>query len=80
MPTEELQTIVDLTVAGCGTGTPCIPAVFGPTTSDLNGLHWSSSTDGTDAGWVWAVFFYDGSAVKYVKNRAAYVRAVRGGW
>jgi hypothetical protein len=36
----ELQTIVDTSVSGCGSGTPCINATFGPTVS---AHYWSSS-------------------------------------
>jgi hypothetical protein len=37
----ELQTIIDSTASGCGSGAPCINSAFGPT---LTSFYWSSSS------------------------------------
>jgi uncharacterized protein DUF1566 len=76
LPTvDELQTIVDPGAAGCGSGSPCIDPIFGPTA--VAG-YWSSTT-AADPDTAWVVFF-DGSRMfdtgKLILN---FVRAVRGG-
>ena len=68
--------IVDLTVSGCGSGTPCINAIFGPTVSSY---YWSSSTSQFFPSYAWGVFFDDGEASYGGKTAGTYVRAVRGG-
>jgi hypothetical protein len=72
----ELQTIVDLGAPGCGTGTPCIDPIFGPTASDG---YWSSSTYASGYGYAWGVFFEFGVLGSVYKNADTYVRAARGG-
>ena len=77
LPTlEELQGIVDPSAPGCGSGGPCIDAVFGPTQSDL---YWSSSSYQNFPGFAWSVFFLDGSTGAGPKTLFTYVRAVRAG-
>jgi len=72
----ELKTVVDLGAPGCGAGSPCIDAVFGPTAVSF---YWSSTNhDPGDPSGAWGVNFngvavYDHKAISYS------VRAVRGG-
>jgi Protein of unknown function (DUF1566) len=75
LPTiQELQTIVDLGAVGCGSGSPCIDPVFGPTVTNL---YWSATTfAGTTA---WTVDFFVGSVDHDGKISHNYVRAVRTG-
>jgi hypothetical protein len=54
----ELKTIVDPGAAGCGSGSPCIDPIFGPTAVSH---YWSSSSDAGGPADVWHVFFIDGS-------------------
>jgi len=65
--------IVDLTVSGCGSGSLCINAIFGPTTS---GGYWSS-TSPSNPGNAWLVDFGDGYVSNDPKTSVGYVRAVR---
>ena len=79
LPTiAELQTIVDLSAAGCGSGNPCIDTTaFGPTAA---GAYWSSTPNIGYPYRPWAFDFYYGSAAVYFEYGAFnYVRAVRGG-
>ena len=68
--------IVDLTVPGCGSGAPCINAIFGPT---REGTYWSSSTNRTNPASAWNVYFNNGNVDDDFKTDGYYVRAVRGG-
>ena len=68
--------IVDLTRSGCGSGTPCINAIFGPTVSSG---YWSSSTEQGYPGYAWYVDFSNGDVNSDFKTLGGYVRAVRGG-
>ena len=68
----ELQTIVDLTATGCGTGNPCIFSELGPTVASY---YWSSTGDPGDA---WYVYFFDGSVNFNDETVELSVRAVRG--
>ena len=77
LPTvAELQTIVDLTVLGCGSGSLCIDSIFEPTTA---GLYWSSTTFAGDSSLAWDVTFNGGNVVIDYKIASQPVRAVRGG-
>jgi hypothetical protein len=77
LPTSaELQTIVDASAPGCGSGSACIDATFGPTVASN---YWSSTTLAGTPFSAWLVGFYDGSASTYYKLYYLYVRAVRGG-
>lgn len=78
LPTQaELLSIMDNGVAGCGSGGPCIPAIFGPTTTSL---YWSSTTDASVPAAAWVVWFLNGTTFPYnFKNDSLHVRAVRGG-
>ena len=77
LPTNpELQTIVDPTATGCGTGNPCIFSALGPTVA---GLYWSSTTDSGSPSDAWFVHFGDGSVNFDTKADFNFVRAVRGG-
>ncbi len=80
---SELQTIVDLSATGCGTGSPCIMPVFGPTAP---AFYWSSATladNPTCANLfcAWNVNFDDGQSNGLVSKTTAIdcARAVRGG-
>jgi hypothetical protein len=73
----ELESIVDTSAAGCGTGSPCINATFGPTVASL---YWSSSTDAISPYGAWVVNFSNGGVGSGVsKTDGRFVRAVRGG-
>ena len=78
LPTiEELQTIVDKSVPGCGTGSPCIDPIFVPTVA---GFYWSATTGAALPNTAWLVNFYDGSVLGfYSKTFDFAVRAVRAG-
>jgi hypothetical protein len=78
LPTiQELKTIVDVTAAGCASGSPCIDPIFGPTAANI---YWSATTDNANAPtFAWFVHFFDGSAVFGGKSGANRVRAVRTG-
>jgi hypothetical protein len=78
LPTvQELQTIVDLGAAGCGTGTPCIDPVFGPTDT---GYYWSATHSSVLLA-AWSVRFSDGfvNDIEFLGPVAGPVRAVRPG-
>jgi len=68
--------IVDLTAPGCGSGYPCINAIFGPTRSSY---YWSSSTYQSVPGYAWGVYFSNGYVYNYSKPSTLVVRAVRSG-
>jgi Protein of unknown function (DUF1566) len=72
----ELQSIVDTSVAGCGTGTPCIVPIFDPTAASD---YWSSSSSADTPANAWVVHFDFGSANAFPKALNFYARAVRGG-
>ena len=65
--------IVDLTVSGCGSGTPCINAIFGPT--DRRSYY--SSSQGPDADTVFYADFEMGEIGSSWKGFNRLVRAVR---
>ena len=70
----ELQTIVEATASGCGSGSsPCIDSAFGPTWS----RYWSSSALAGNPNNAWNVNFYDGSLFNDYKTNLSYARAVR---
>jgi uncharacterized protein DUF1566 len=68
---NQLLTIVNTSVTGCGSGTPCINPIFGPTQADA---YWTP--DESSAG-VAYVNFFDGLEYSTVNPGDAYVRAVR---
>lgn len=77
LPTiAELKTIVDLSATGCGTGSPCINAIFGPT---VPGYYWAATTLAADPRFAWLVPFGGLSPSYDFKPDGYYVRAVRGG-
>jgi len=78
LPTiDELQTIVDLTVPGCGSGSPCIDPIFGPTVASS---YCSSTTFAGNSSRVWSIYFANGSMFAGLKEDISRsVRAVRGG-
>jgi hypothetical protein len=78
LPTiAELKTIVDLSATGCGSGSPCINPIFGPTVPNY---YWSATTyAGGSPGTAWGVYFDHGFVLTNAKWFDLYVRAVRGG-
>jgi hypothetical protein len=78
LPTSaELKGIVDLTAPGCGSVSPCINAVFGPTVASS---YWFAATFSGNTGIAWCVNFFDGVTDGNDKIFfPGYVRAVRGG-
>ena len=65
----------DTSASGCGTGSPCIDATFGPTAAST---YWSSTSSAGFAGFAWFVDFLDGSVSFDYKLNGFFVRAVRG--
>jgi hypothetical protein len=77
LPTiEELSGIVDLSAAGCFSGSPCIDPVFGPTQANY---YWSATTIAGLPTFAWDVVFLSGTVSLGSKTFNFYVRAVRGG-
>ena len=73
----ELRTIMDTSASGCGTGSPCIDATFGPTAASN---YWSSTSWDVNPKFVWSVGFNDGSVnIPAKADGRPSVRAVRGG-
>jgi hypothetical protein len=78
LPTvAELQTIL-LAPYPCGTSSPCVDPIFGPTVA-LYGWYWSATTNAPNPNIAWIVHFYDGSVNYFDKGLAEYARAVRAG-
>jgi hypothetical protein len=76
LPTlEELATIADPTVPGCGIGSACIDPVFGPT--GIFGFYWSATTYDSLPDFAWNLAFFDATFNNAVKIQHNYVRAVR---
>ena len=71
----ELESIVDTSRPGCGTGTPCIDPIFDPTAPSDS---WSSSTCACSANVAWRVFFGNATVSDIGKTEFVYVRAMRG--
>jgi hypothetical protein len=78
LPTlAELRTIVDTSVSGCGSGSPCLAPTFGPTQASF---YWTASTSAADAQFALTVQFEDGTEPSANKSGGgAFARAVRGG-
>ncbi len=72
----ELRGVVDSSATGCGSGSPCIDPVFGPTQSDD---YWSASTYAPLPYYAWIMDFDGGGVYYFGKPFFVYVRAVRGG-
>jgi len=68
--------ILDLTVSGCGSGSPCINAIFGPTASSY---YWSSSIDPRYPTLAWLGGFNFSYVDYFSKTYYFFVRAVRSG-
>ena len=71
--------IVDLTAPGCGSGSPCINAIFGPFGPTASSLYWSSSTSPSNPDYAWFVYFFNGGVDENYKTADSFVRAVRSG-
>jgi len=77
LPTvAELESIVELTATGCGSGSPCIASSFGPTQSDR---YWSSTTYQNFPSHAWYGNFLFGLTDGFFKTDGYFVRAVRSG-
>jgi hypothetical protein len=78
LPTlAELETIVDLSASGCGSGNPCIFSALGPTVA----FYYYSVTFLTGSpGLVFTVQFNDGTPNFVASTSNLHVRAVRGGF
>jgi len=77
LPTiEELRSIVDTTVAGCGFGAPCIDPIFGPTVANF---YWSATTIAGFPNGAWLVNFGSGNVFSDGRSYPGRVRAVRAG-
>jgi hypothetical protein len=75
LPTlEELRTLVDLTAPGCGTGSPCIDATFGPSNRPY---YWSSARVAFNASFAWVEEFNYGGSTLFPRTGTTYARAVR---
>jgi hypothetical protein len=73
----ELQSIVDLGAAGCGSGSACIDPIFNPTVA---GDYWSATTVAPDPNRAWFVAFFNGNVSLVGKDFVnGAVRAVRTG-
>ncbi len=70
----ELQTIVDLDAAGCGSGSPCIDPILGGSLAPF----WSDTTADNPLN-AWSVFFQNGLVFNGYKYNDYAARAVRGG-
>ncbi len=81
LPTiAELETLKDPGAPGCGSGSPCVDPIFGPTSASL--YYWSSSSIATAGGQAWSAHFGDGGmgmVGTQDKTQSRFVRAVRGG-
>jgi hypothetical protein len=71
----ELKGIVDLSVSGCGSGSPCIDPIFGPTAAFV----YSSATTSASNPTAWNVDFGNGVVFAASKGFTWNVRAVRTG-
>jgi len=77
LPTaQELQTILDMSAPGCGSGSPCIDPIFGPTAANI---YWSATTLSNFSAFAWDVYFINGFVDFDDKANDFYVRAVRAG-
>lgn len=72
----EVESLVDPTASGCGTGSACIDPIFEPNRVDL---YWTSSTWRDDSGFGWAVNFFSGGIAIRSKAEPHFARAVRRG-
>jgi hypothetical protein len=72
----ELQSILDFSVPGCGSVSPCIDPTLGPTQNET--YYWSSSVLAAPSGGALLFSFADGSPFNGLVD-PYYARAVRGG-
>ena len=72
----ELNTIIETSAPGCGSGSPCIDPAFGPTQASL---YWSSSSLAGYPDGAWFVNFGGGVFTSFFKTFDYYARAVRSG-
>ena len=74
--TNELETILDLSVPGCGSGNPCIDAIFGPTSAYAYYRSATTVNSGAPSD-MWFVYFGNGAVYSGAKDYFGWVRAVR---
>jgi hypothetical protein len=72
----ELNTIIEASAPGCGSGSACIDPAFGPTQAFV---YWSSSSLAGLPSLAWSVDFSDGTVEFNSKAYDHYARAVRSG-
>lgn len=72
----ELQTIIDLSAPGCGSGSACVEPGFAPTATTPS-FYWSSDT-GVNPVTADGVSFSSGASGGGTKSNTAFVRGVRG--
>lgn len=72
----ELQTIVEATATGCGSGSPCIDIALGPTQASN---YWSSSHLADTPAYLWCVDFENGPSSTFGRFTSIPARAVRSG-
>ena len=74
---DELATILDTSVPGCGGTTvtaPCIDPIFGPTASSN---YWSATSNGNNPNYAWVVDVNGGGVIFSGKTFINHVRVVR---
>jgi hypothetical protein len=72
----ELNTILETSAPGCGSGSACIDPAFGPTQASG---YWSSSSLAGNPNGAWFVYFFDGFVNGFNKTNVLCARAVRSG-
>jgi len=73
---QELETIIDVSAPGCGSGSPCIDPIFGPTAA---AFYWSATTVANGPDHAWHMFFLGAYVKPGAKTFDTYVRAVHSG-
>lgn len=73
----ELETLIETSAPGCGSGGPCIDPIFGPT---VDYSYWSATTFATNPIFAWSAdFSFGGEVFASGKSFDGSVRAVRNG-
>jgi hypothetical protein len=72
----ELNTIIEASAPGCGSGSACIDPAFGPTQASG---YWSASSWAGNPGIAWGVYFGYGTVGYSYETGLLYSRAVRSG-
>jgi hypothetical protein len=72
----ELNTIIEASAPGCGSGSACIDPAFGPTQASN---YWSCSSLAGNPNYAWYAIFFNGDVLYGGKADGYYARAVRSG-